>query len=364
MTSSAPAARSSRSTSRRPSERTYPDQVVARLVQDDRASYQRIAELRQRVPVRRAQHPARVRPVRRRRRRVDPRPHRRRHQAGRHLAAHRAARADARALTRRARDLRDVERDRRAVRNRPRNFDRPLRRRAGEDPRDPPRRSRTCRSARPPTASAALGFAGRTTISTFGSSAAARAWSTRSTRCGAVVDSRIPRRCISSSAKRIRSSAATKANRTAASSRRASPPTALADNVKLVDKYLDFDELLDVSRRERRLPHALPQPGADRQRDARVRGRLRQGDRLDALPLRPRAARARPRLSRAVPRRRRRSRPRWSRCSTTPRCARRTERRAYKFGRRMTWPNVAQAYGRSFAELLPTSRREALATSA
>jgi glycosyltransferase involved in cell wall biosynthesis len=41
-----------------------------------------------------------------------------------------------------------------------------------------------------------------------------------------------------------------------------------------------------------------------------------------------------------------------------------TERRAYRFGRAMTWPNVARAYGAAFADMLPTPRRAALATSA
>jgi glycosyltransferase involved in cell wall biosynthesis len=40
-----------------------------------------------------------------------------------------------------------------------------------------------------------------------------------------------------------------------------------------------------------------------------------------------------------------------------------TERRAYRFGRQMTWPHVAQEYGSLFASLLP-NRRSALATSA
>jgi len=35
-----------------------------------------------------------------------------------------------------------------------------------------------------------------------------------------------------------------------------------------------------------------------------------------------------------------------------------TERRAYRFGRQMTWPNVAAAYGRLFAALSPDDRRE------
>jgi glycosyltransferase involved in cell wall biosynthesis len=40
-----------------------------------------------------------------------------------------------------------------------------------------------------------------------------------------------------------------------------------------------------------------------------------------------------------------------------------TERRAYRFGRQMTWPHVAQEYGRLFNSLLP-NRRSALATPA
>jgi glycosyltransferase involved in cell wall biosynthesis len=41
-----------------------------------------------------------------------------------------------------------------------------------------------------------------------------------------------------------------------------------------------------------------------------------------------------------------------------------TQRRAYKYGRRMTWPNVAHDYGALFTGLLPAERREELATSA
>jgi len=36
-----------------------------------------------------------------------------------------------------------------------------------------------------------------------------------------------------------------------------------------------------------------------------------------------------------------------------PALRRATERRAYRFGRQMTWPHVADAYGRLFAELAP-----------
>jgi glycosyltransferase involved in cell wall biosynthesis len=41
-----------------------------------------------------------------------------------------------------------------------------------------------------------------------------------------------------------------------------------------------------------------------------------------------------------------------------------TQHRAYKFGRRMTWPHVSSAYGMLFTQLLPASRRAELATSA
>ncbi len=41
-----------------------------------------------------------------------------------------------------------------------------------------------------------------------------------------------------------------------------------------------------------------------------------------------------------------------------------TRRRAYRFGRQMTWPRVAEAYGALFTSLLPSRRREELATPA
>ena len=46
-----------------------------------------------------------------------------------------------------------------------------------------------------------------------------------------------------------------------------------------------------------------------------------------------------------------------------PALRRATERRAYRFGRQMTWPNVAFAYGKLFSELAP-SENKVLATSA
>jgi glycosyltransferase involved in cell wall biosynthesis len=47
-----------------------------------------------------------------------------------------------------------------------------------------------------------------------------------------------------------------------------------------------------------------------------------------------------------------------------PALRRATERRAYRFGRQMTWPNVSFAYGRLFAELAPPRGQPVLATSA
>ncbi|MGH7715984.1 MAG: glycosyl transferase family 1, partial [Vulcanimicrobiaceae bacterium] len=47
-----------------------------------------------------------------------------------------------------------------------------------------------------------------------------------------------------------------------------------------------------------------------------------------------------------------------------PALRRATERRAYRFGRQMTWPNVSFAYGRLFGDLAPARERAELATSA
>jgi hypothetical protein len=41
-----------------------------------------------------------------------------------------------------------------------------------------------------------------------------------------------------------------------------------------------------------------------------------------------------------------------------PALRRATERRAYRFGRQMTWPNVAMQYGRLFSELCPRGPME------
>ena len=57
-----------------------------------------------------------------------------------------------------------------------------------------------------------------------------------------------------------------------------------------------------VPRRGRHLRHAVPEGGAEHVGHARLRGRLREGGHLDALPLRARAARRRPRHPRSVAR--------------------------------------------------------------
>ena len=111
-------------------ERAYPPAVVANLIQNDRDSYRDDRRVRQRAPLRRAEHPARIRFVRRRRRRVDRRSDRARAQAGHRFAAHRAAGTVARSHARRAHDLRDGQRRRRPLGHRPRHPHRALRHRS------------------------------------------------------------------------------------------------------------------------------------------------------------------------------------------------------------------------------------------
>ncbi len=71
-----------------------------------------------------------------------------------------------------------------------------------------------------------------------------------------------------------------------------------------------------VPRRRRHLHHALPQARADHLGHARLRGRRRQGGHLDAVLVRARAARRRPRHPRAVARSAGHRRARSSGCST------------------------------------------------
>ncbi len=74
-------------------------------------------------------------------------------------------------------------------------------------------------------------------------------------------------------------------------------------NVQLIDKYLDFDEVVSYLAATDIYLTPYLNPGADRQRNAGVRRRLRQGDRLDAVSLRAGAPRAQSRLSLRVSRR-------------------------------------------------------------
>lgn len=137
----------------------------------------------------------------------------------------------------------------------------------------------------------------------------------------------------------------------------------LADNVKLVDKYLDFDELLayltatDVYLTPYLNPTQIvsgtlayavglgkaivstPYLYAE-ELLAQGRGFLTPFRDADAIASTLTALLDDPNLREA------------------------TRRRAYRFGRRMTWPHVAEAYGRLFTDLLPLGRREELATSA
>ena len=46
-----------------------------------------------------------------------------------------------------------------------------------------------------------------------------------------------------------------------------------------------------------------------------------------------------------------------------PALRRATERRAYRFGRQMTWPHVAVQYGRLFSELCPTRALQAVSSA-
>ena len=91
-------------------DRVYPDQVVARLVQNDHESYRRIADFVNAYPcdVLNIQHEYGL--FGGDDGEMDRRAHRRRPQTRRHVAAHRAARPVARSSARRARDLRDVQR--------------------------------------------------------------------------------------------------------------------------------------------------------------------------------------------------------------------------------------------------------------
>jgi glycosyltransferase involved in cell wall biosynthesis len=103
----------------------------------------------------------------------------------------------------------------------------------------------------------------------------------------------------------------------------------LTDNVKLVDKYLEFDEAVVST------PYLYAQELLAHGRGFTVPFRDSSAIATTLVALLDDAA-----LREA------------------------TQHRAYKFGRRMTWPHVSSAYGMLFTQLLPASRRAELATSA
>lgn len=137
----------------------------------------------------------------------------------------------------------------------------------------------------------------------------------------------------------------------------------LTDNVKLVDKYLDFDELLTylgasdvyltpylnpVQIVSGTLAYAVGLGKAVVATPYLYAQELLAHGRGFTVPFRDASAIATTLVA----------------LLDDPELRETTERRAYKFGRRMTWPNVAQAYGALFTELLPNRQREALASSA
>jgi glycosyltransferase involved in cell wall biosynthesis len=137
----------------------------------------------------------------------------------------------------------------------------------------------------------------------------------------------------------------------------------LADNVKLVDKYLDYDELITylsasdvyltpylnpVQIVSGTLAYAIGCGKAVVSTPYLYAQELLAHGRGFTVPFRDASAIATTLVA----------------LLDDPELRETTQRRAYKFGRRMTWPNVAHGYGELFTELLPKSRREELATSA
>jgi glycosyltransferase involved in cell wall biosynthesis len=137
----------------------------------------------------------------------------------------------------------------------------------------------------------------------------------------------------------------------------------LSDNVKLVDKYLDFDELMaylsasdiyltpylnPVQIASGTLAYAVGCGKAIVSTPYLYAQELLAHGRGFLVPFRDPAAIATALVG----------------LLDDPALRESTQRRAYKFGRRMTWPNVARDYDALFTELLPAERREELATSA
>jgi polysaccharide biosynthesis protein PslF len=126
----------------------------------------------------------------------------------------------------------------------------------------------------------------------------------------------------------------------------------LADHVKLVDKYLDFDELIaylsasdiyltpylnPVQIVSGTLAYAVGCGKAIVSTPYLYAKELLANGRGFTVPFRDASAIATTLVA----------------LLDEPELRETTERRAYKFGRQMTWPNVAHGYGELFAELLP-----------
>ena len=137
----------------------------------------------------------------------------------------------------------------------------------------------------------------------------------------------------------------------------------LADNVKLVDKYLDFDELLGYLSAtdiyltpylnptqvvSGTLAYAIGCGKAVVSTPYLYAQELLAHGRGFLTPFRDASAIATTLVA----------------LLDDPALRESTERRAYRFGRRMTWPTVAHAYGALFTALQPPLRRAALATPA
>ena len=129
----------------------------------------------------------------------------------------------------------------------------------------------------------------------------------------------------------------------------------LEDNVKLVDRYLAFDELLDylaatdiyltpylnpVQIVSGTLAYAVGAGKAIVSTPYLYAEELLAHDRGYLAPFRDADA-----IAGAI-----------NKLFDDPFLRRATERRAYRFGRQMTWPHVARAYGRVFTSVLPERR--------
>jgi glycosyltransferase involved in cell wall biosynthesis len=207
-----------------------------------------------------------------------------------------------------------------------------------------------------------LGFAGRMTISTFGLISRGKGLEYAIDAMGAVVQSHpealylilgqthpLVRRNEGESYRR-QLEASIVANK-------------LSEHVKLVDKYLDFDELLTylsasdiyltpylnpVQIVSGTLAYAVGCGKAIVSTPYLYARELLEHGRGFTVPFRDASAIATTLVA----------------LLDDPALRESTERRAYKYGRRMTWSNVAHDYGALFTELLPVARREELATSA